>query len=95
MTEAFILKKIKETEDNIRNWYVDDNETEEESSYYLNLEKKYLRFLKAKIGDFGNKRVDRILSEIECFDTEKIDNFNDYISRNSFGSNKYCLDGTF
>ena len=67
MTKEIIEKRIKETESNIKNWYTQPGETEKESNYYLRMEKKYLAFLKNKVGMKSKSRIDDIMSRVECF----------------------------
>lgn len=66
-TREFIEKRIKETESNIKNWYTQPGETEKESNYYLRMEKKYLEFLRSKIGVKGKSRIEDIMSKVELF----------------------------
>ena len=67
MSRDDILEKIKETEINIKNWYTIDDESESLSNYYLRIEKRYLRILKMKLGDYNNDRIERLMESIECF----------------------------
>ena len=64
---TYLLQKIKETEDNIKNWYQIENESEIENKYYLESEINYLEKLKNELGYYIDDRIQKLVDSIECF----------------------------
>ena len=64
---TYLLQKIKETEDNIKNWYQIENESEIENKYYLESEINYLEKLKNELGYYIDDRIQKLVDIIECF----------------------------
>ena len=58
---TYLLQKIKETEDNIKNWYQIENESEIENKYYLESEINYLEKLKNELGYYIDDRIQKLV----------------------------------
>ena len=68
MSDIDIKRKIRETESNIKNWYVMDGELKSVSDYNLGMEKRYLKKLQSQLGLVGEDRIERLVNSIECFE---------------------------